>query len=85
MGAGETCMKIQIPLVDLRRQVSGSEPIFDADTGRDIGAFRYGHQGGRTVSLFDGKYQGSFETHEECCAFAKGVQAVLNHMVYIKE
>ncbi|HEV7877717.1 hypothetical protein [Bradyrhizobium sp.] len=78
-------MKIEIPLVDLRSQHSGSVPISDADTGKDIGALRYGRQGGRTVSLFDGKYQRTFDTHEECCAFAKGVEAVLNHMVHLEK
>lgn len=35
----------------------------------------------RLISLFGGKYTGEFDTHEECVAFAKGVEAVLNHMV----
>jgi hypothetical protein len=78
-------MNIQIPLIDLRSQLTGSTSIKDADTGKDIGALRYGRQGGRTVSLFDGKYQRTFDTHEECCAFAKGVEVVLEHMVHIKE
>ncbi|WP_439924974.1 hypothetical protein [Nitrobacter sp. JJSN] len=78
-------MRLKIPLVDLRSQNVGSEPINDEDTGKSVGALRYGRQGGRTVSLFDGKYQATFDSHEECCAFAKGVQEVLNHMVCIKE
>lgn len=35
----------------------------------------------RHVSLFGGKYQGDFEKPEECAAFVKGVEAVLNHMI----
>jgi hypothetical protein len=39
----------------------------------------------RHISLFDGKYQGSFEDGEQCEAFAKGVEAVLNHMTEATE
>ena len=35
----------------------------------------------RLISLFGGKYTGEFDTHEECVAFAKGVESVLNHIV----
>lgn len=77
-------MRLKIPLVDLRSRIVGSDAIEDEDTGKAVGALHYGG-GDRTVSLFDGKYQATFPSHEECCAFAKGVQAVLNHMVRIKE
>jgi len=70
-------MNIQIPVVDLRSQTSCGRPITAADTGEDVGVLYYGHQSGRTVSLFDGNYQGTFDTHEQCWAFAKGVEAVL--------
>jgi hypothetical protein len=79
-------MKIEIPVVDLRHQTLGGRAIIDAETGKIVGQFSFGHQQGRTVlSLFDGKYHGTFDTHEQCWAFAKGVEAVLNHMVSIKE
>jgi hypothetical protein len=35
----------------------------------------------RFISLFGGKYTGEFDSHEECVAFAKGVESVLNHIV----
>lgn len=38
----------------------------------------------RTIRLFDSKYIGSFDTHTECVAFVKGVEAVLNHMLKAK-
>jgi hypothetical protein len=78
-------MKIEIPVVNLRRQMDGVRPIIDSETGKTIGMLDYGHQQGRTVSLFDGKYRGTFKDHDQCWAFAKGVEAVLNHMVLIKE
>jgi hypothetical protein len=36
-------------------------------------------ESGRTIILF-GKYQGTFKSQEECEAFAKGVQTVLNQL-----
>jgi hypothetical protein len=39
----------------------------------------------RHISLFGGKYQGDFEEPKECDAFAKGVEAVLNHMAETSE
>ena len=74
-------MRLKISEIDLRSQTSGERAVIDEDTGKTVGQFAYGHQGGRTVSLFDGKYTGSFERHEECVAFAMGVEAVLNHMI----
>ena len=41
--------------------------------------------GTRHISLFGGKYQGDFEEPKECDAFAKGVEAVLNHMAETSE
>jgi hypothetical protein len=35
--------------------------------------------------LFDSKYVGSFNTHTECVAFVKGVEAVLNYMLEAKD
>jgi hypothetical protein len=39
----------------------------------------------RTIRLFDSKYIGSFNTHTECVAFVKGVEAVLNYMLEAKD
>jgi hypothetical protein len=39
----------------------------------------------RTIQLFDSKYTSSFNTHAECVAFVKGVEAVLNHMLKAKD
>jgi hypothetical protein len=72
-------MRFKIPKVDLRDRWSGSMPIIDEETGRHVGQFKYRHRSGRTVSLFDGKFVGVFEKHEECVAFAKGVAAVLSY------
>jgi hypothetical protein len=73
-------MHIIVPKVDLRDQMPGSNSIKDGD-GITIGALLYGTNSGRTVELFGKKYRGSFKSHEECVAFVKGVEAVLNHMI----
>jgi hypothetical protein len=54
----------------------------DEDTNKEVGFVEATRSPiTRHISLFGGKYQGDFKTPEECAAFAKGVEAVLNHMV----
>ncbi|VIO71259.1 hypothetical protein [Bradyrhizobium ivorense] len=83
-------MDIQVPRIDGRTRM-GDIPhsIIDGDTGNEIGTIVCG-QGtwltnkrfhSRTISLFNGKFRGSFETHAECVAFAKGVEAAINQMM----
>jgi hypothetical protein len=87
-------MRIEVPWVDARTYRGGSRAVKDLDSDQTIGSIRI-QQGGyygpadddirrrshtRQLTLFD-KYQGSFDTHEECVAFAKGVEEVLNHVV----
>lgn len=87
-------MKIEIPRVDGRSwRAQMKVYVKDADTGQDIGYIEnrqgsaypvdgeYRRHPSRSINLFHGKYTGSFETHEECLAFAKGVEAVVNHIV----
>jgi hypothetical protein len=45
----------------------------------------FGNFGGIHVSLFDGKYRCELHRFEECWGFIKGVEAVLNHMVHIRD
>jgi hypothetical protein len=83
-------MKLQVPKVDGRTRMGGCRhKVIDLDTGKAVGWIE-GHEGafiGNTrypswrISLFDGKYKSGFEKHDECVAFAEGVEAVLNHMV----
>jgi hypothetical protein len=71
--------------------------VIDSDTGKKVGFLRTGQLGARVswgedtpqfnpipsraISLFDGKFSGEFESHDECVAFAKGVEAVLNQIL----
>lgn len=72
-------MRLKVPEVDLRSD-NGSRPIIDEESGNIVGQILYGQHYGRTVYLFDDKYQGSFGSNAECAAFVQGVQTVLNHM-----
>jgi hypothetical protein len=83
-------MKLVVYWTDTRggymSKVSFRTEVIDEDTGKEVGfveATRSPIE--RRISLFGGKYQGDFETHEECKAFAKGVEAVLNHAVEVPD
>jgi hypothetical protein len=80
-------MRLKVPKIEGHSLMAGGrDDIVDLDSGRTVGFIRTRQGPGtrccpsRDISLY-GKYKGSFETHNECVAFAKGVEAVLNHMV----
>ena len=67
--------------------------VIDLDTGKKIGTLECG-QGSwscnkrflsRRISLFDDKLRGNFETHAECVAFAKGIEAAINQIIAPKD
>jgi vesicle coat complex subunit len=56
--------------------------ITDRETGQTVGTVYHQREPRvRHVTLFGEKYRGSFLSNEECKAFVKGVEAVLNHMM----
>jgi hypothetical protein len=75
------------------RTTSNQYGIFDEVTGKCVGTVsvervpRLGLKSypTRSIRLFDSKYIGSFNTHTECVAFVKGVEAVLNCMLEAKD
>jgi hypothetical protein len=78
-------MKLLVQWVDMRggfiEPVTFTTDVIDETSGTKIGfveASRSPRE--RRISLFNGKYVSVFESREECYAFAKGVEAVLNHM-----
>jgi hypothetical protein len=85
-------VELQIPEINARtRMGKATHPIIDLVSGKTAG-FIKGHNGSGldtfppwVISLFDGKYSKGFSRREECVAFAKGVEAVLNHMTSIGE
>jgi hypothetical protein len=57
-----------------------TRPVIDEDSDDNVGDVAYKKGVGREVTLF-GRYKGTFQTHDECAAFIKGVETVLNHMI----
>jgi hypothetical protein len=84
----ELPMRLLVNWVDLRggytTPVAFRTPVIDEDTGTEVG-FVDAERSPRSryISLFGSKYQAEFESREQCQAFAKGVETVLNHMTAI--
>ena len=82
-------MKLLVQWVDLRggyaEQVAFRTNVVDQESGKIVGFVDAERSPAtRHISLFDGKYQAEFSSPRsiyECDAFAKGVEAVLNHMI----
>jgi hypothetical protein len=85
-------VELQIPVIDARTRIGrANHPIIDRVSGKFVGRIQ-GRLGSGldtfppwVISLFDGKYSGGFDRREECVAFAKGVESVLNHLTSISE
>ena len=78
-------MRLIVQWVDMRGGYAGPEKwytdVFDEDARKTIGFVEQSRSpAARRISLFDGKYCGDFKSHDECAAFAKGVEAVLTHL-----
>jgi len=83
-------MKLLVEWVDMRggytSRVAWQTNVIDQDTGKKVGFVDAERSPAmRHISLFGGKYQGDFRTAEQCDAFAKGVEAVLNHLTAADE
>ncbi len=83
-------MRLVLEKVEMRGGYIGDyfwpTEVIDEDTGKKVGVLRHERSpAARHISLFGSKYQGSFKTFEECEAFARGVEAVFNHMVEVPE
>ncbi len=81
-------MKLLVQWVDLRggytEPVAFRTKVLDQESGKIVGFVDAERSPAtRHISLFDGKYQAVFSSSSsrlQCDAFAKGVEAVLNHM-----
>jgi hypothetical protein len=86
-------MKLLVQWVDMRggytSRIGWQTNVIDEETGKTVGfvdAERSPAE--RHISLFSGKYQARFtgsNSRIECDAFAKGVEAVFNHMTAVDE
>jgi hypothetical protein len=76
-------MRLKAEHVDMRggypTDVYWPTDVTDLDTGKIVGSIQNERPRLRRVSIFDGKYEADFKSAEECDAFLKGVEAVLNH------
>jgi len=54
--------------------------IIDQDIDDAVGEIRFEKGVGRHIVLY-GRYKGTVQSHEECVAFVKGVQVVLEYMI----
>lgn len=70
-------------------QEAWTTQVIDEDTGNIVGSVHHQRSPAlRFISLFGGKYEAEFSSgnsQSECDAFAKGVEAVLNHIVAIPD
>jgi hypothetical protein len=87
---GEADMRLLVQWVDMRggytSQVAFRTDVIDQDTGKTVGFVEAERSPrARHILLFGGKYQGDFLSPEQCDAFAKGVEAVLNHVTAADE
>jgi hypothetical protein len=78
-------MRLLVYSVDMRGGHSSPgrwrTPVIDQETGKKVGFVDSEKSpAARHISLFGGKYRAEFTTRQQCAAFAKGVEAVLNHM-----
>jgi len=83
-------MRLALQHIDMRggylEAVAWETEIIDQDTGKKVGTIYHETKPAkRHISLFGGTYKGDFISANECTAFAKGVEAVLNHMVAAEE
>ena len=85
-------MRLALERVSTRKTAS-EYAIFDEVTGKCVGtvnierAYPHGQQRypTRVIRLFDSKSINNFNTHVECVAFVKGVEALLNYMLEAKD
>ena len=78
-------MKLKVYWADMRGgyadDVERTTDVTDEDTGNTVGFTTASRSPiKREIKLFGEKYTGEFITPEECYAFAKGVESVINHI-----
>jgi hypothetical protein len=85
-------MRLSVKSINMRggyREAEWESEVIDEETGDIVGWVRSETSPAwRRIWLLGGKYQADFSSTNsrlECEAFAKGVEAVLNHMVDMRE
>jgi|SRR5215813_6514229 len=83
-------MKLLVEPTDMRGNYTSQDwwegDVIDQDTGKKVGLVEARRSPARRhISLFGGKYQVDFTSQEQCEAFAKGVEAVFNHVAPVDD
>jgi len=73
-------MNLSVPKDHLSTMDGLTVDIVDEDINDVVGDVRFEKGVGRHVTLY-GRYEVTVQTHEECVAFVKGVQTVLEYMI----
>jgi hypothetical protein len=77
---GEPKMNLFVPKDHLSTMDGLKVDITDEDIDDAVGDIRFEKGVGRHIELY-GRYKGTVQTHEECVAFVKGVETVLNYIL----
>ncbi len=73
-------MNLFVPKDHLSTMDGLTVDIIDEDIEDAVGEVKFEKGVGRHIELC-GRYKGTVQSHEECVAFVKGVQVVLEHMI----
>ncbi|MBG0801260.1 hypothetical protein IYW40_07160 [Methylocystis sp. H4A] len=73
-------MRLVVPKDHLSAMDGLTLEIIDEDIADVVGEVRFEKAVGRHVTLY-GRYKGIVQSHEECVAFVKGVETVLDYMI----
>lgn len=73
-------MNLSVPKDHMSAMDGLTVEITDEDIDDVVGEVRFQKGTGRHISLF-GRYKGTVQSHDECVAFVKGVQTVLEYMI----
>ncbi len=73
-------MNLTIRKVHLSMMDGSTVDIIDEDNLDAVGEVKFQKGVGRHVTLY-GRYNGTVQTHQECVAFIKGVETVLEYMI----
>jgi hypothetical protein len=73
-------MNLFVPKEHLNTMDGLKVDITDKDINDAVGHIGFEKGVGRHIELY-GRYKGTVQTHEDCIAFVKGVETVLNYIL----
>lgn len=73
-------MRLFVPKDHMGSMDGCSVEIIDEETDEPVGEVKFEKGKGRHITLF-GRYKGTVQTHEECVAFVRGIETVLEYII----